>query len=421
MRSESSASNPQKNLSAFPTLSSRERDWRWNRTREMMAKNNVECLFILPDNPFDMIDSYFTNDSPGAVVIFPLEGEPTAIFGMGATWAGAWLMADERGEDAWVKDWRFHPAAVVNVLKERGFADTRIGTLGMSDGTHFTPNGSVSHGLWTTLHDSLPHAEWVPLMHEFVPIWGVKSQEDQALFRHVAAICEAACEVAVATVRPGVNELELYTKVQYEVLRHGAVSAGLIMHSGRGNVGHYAPKWLHRAQARRNIEWGDTIHIELGANVAGAHGQAQQSIAVGEVDEVHAKAARLAREAYEIGLSTLRPGITFAEVCEAMGAPNRREGAWQMTPLLHSVSPGYCVDKPTKGIEHMTGLTDRYKDLYERTQTGGDVVIQAGMVFQFEPNAAFGREYVDVGGNILVTENGCEELNVMPTEMRVVR
>jgi len=92
-----------------------------------------------------------------------------------------------------------------------------------------------------------------------------------------------------------------------------------------------------------------------------------------------------------------------------------------MTPLLHSVSPGYCVDKPTKGIEHMTGLTDRYKDLYERTQTGGDVVIQAGMVFQFEPNAAFGREYVDVGGNIIVTENGCEELNVMPTEMRVVR
>ena len=30
---------------------------------------------------------------------------------------------------------------------------------------------------------------------------------------------------------------------------------------------------------------------------------------------------------------------------------------------------------------------------------GGDIVIQAGMVFQFEPNAAFGREYVDVGGN----------------------
>src|SRR5215472_16215365 len=139
----------------------------------------------------------------------------------------------------------------------------------------------------------------------------------------------------------------------------------------------------------------------MAINVAGAHGQAQQSIAVGEVDELHAKAARLARESYEIGLKTLRPGITFAEVCEAMSEPNRREGAWQLTPLLHSMSPLYCVDLPSKGIEQMTGLTDTFKDFYGGSQTGGDVVIQAGMVFQFEPNAAFGREYVDVGGNII--------------------
>jgi Xaa-Pro aminopeptidase len=181
------------------------------------------------------------------------------------------------------------------------------------------------------------------------------------------------------------------------------------------------PKWLHRAQPRRTIEWGDSIHIEMACNVAGAHAQAQQSIAVGDVDETHAKAARLAREAYEIGLKTLRPGITFAEVCEAMGEPNRREGAWQLTPLLHSVSPLYCVDQPTKGIENMPGLTDAFKDFYEGMQFGGEIVIQPGMEFQFEPNAVFGRDYVDVGGNILVTETGCEELNVMPTQMRVVK
>ena len=68
-----------KDLSTFPTLSSSERDWRWNRVRAMMAKHNVDVLFALPD-PANMLDSYFTNDSPGALVIFPLEGEPTAIF-----------------------------------------------------------------------------------------------------------------------------------------------------------------------------------------------------------------------------------------------------------------------------------------------------------------------------------------------------
>ena len=45
-----------------------------------------------------MHDNYFTNDTPRCVVVFPIEGTPTAIFPPGATWAGPWLMAKERGE-----------------------------------------------------------------------------------------------------------------------------------------------------------------------------------------------------------------------------------------------------------------------------------------------------------------------------------
>jgi hypothetical protein len=43
------------------------------------------------------------------------------------------------------------------------------------------------------------------------------------------------------------------------------------------------------------------------------------------------------------------------------------------------------------------------------------------MVFQAEPNAVVGgRSYVDVGGNIIVTETGCEPLNEVPTQLRYV-
>jgi hypothetical protein len=42
------------------------------------------------------------------------------------------------------------------------------------------------------------------------------------------------------------------------------------------------------------------------------------------------------------------------------------------------------------------------------------------MIFELEPNASYGRTYVDIGGNILVTRNGCEELNNIPTRMIVV-
>lgn len=40
----------------------------------------------------------------------------------------------------------------------------------------------------------------------------------------------------------------------------------------------------------------------------------------------------------------------------------------------------------------------------------GDV-IKPGMTFAFEPNACLGRRRVNIGGTVVATERGCEELN----------
>lgn len=70
----------------------------------------------------------------------------------------------------------------------------------------------------------------------------------------------------------------------------------------------------------------------------------------------------------------------------------------------------------------MTGLAERLRDLGEGYLCGGDVVMQPGMIFQAEPNAVVGgRSYVDVGGNLIVSETGCEALNEIPTQMRFVQ
>jgi hypothetical protein len=39
------------------------------------------------------------------------------------------------------------------------------------------------------------------------------------------------------------------------------------------------------------------------------------------------------------------------------------------------------------------------------------------MVFAFEPNACLGTHRVNVGGGVVVTENGCEALNDLPTRV----
>jgi len=42
------------------------------------------------------------------------------------------------------------------------------------------------------------------------------------------------------------------------------------------------------------------------------------------------------------------------------------------------------------------------------------------MVFVLEPEAGRNRRRVKIGGALIVTQNGVEELNKVPTEMRVV-
>jgi len=44
-------------------------------------------------------------------------------------------------------------------------------------------------------------------------------------------------------------------------------------------------------------------------------------------------------------------------------------------------------------------------------------VMKPGMVLAFEPNACLDRHRVNLGGTVLVTETGCEELNAIPTRV----
>jgi len=44
-------------------------------------------------------------------------------------------------------------------------------------------------------------------------------------------------------------------------------------------------------------------------------------------------------------------------------------------------------------------------------------VLSPGMVLAFEPNACVGDHRVNIGGTVIVTETGCEELNDIPTRV----
>lgn len=404
-----------------PTLSLAERDRRWGLLREMMRRNNVECLLV-PAAPLRYpADTYFTNDIPACAVVFPVEGEPVAIH-RGASVAGSWAQARDWGEGSWIEDMRFGPrgALMVQAVKEKGLARGRIGTLGILGGPNLLPYGWTPQPMWTQIQRELPDATFVELWDEFAAIWLVKSSEELALYRYVSQLSEQACKVMLDVTRPGVSETEVFSAVMHEFHRNGAGMAhDLFLHSGPENLSWDAPRWLYRAQRPRVIQDGDVVMSEMMPVVGGIEAQAQMCIAVGNVAEDFLRAAAVARESYEAGLRTLRAGVTFGEVAEAMQAPLRRAGAWHLTPHVHSVSPLTLVSPVTEGLDR--SIKDMFKHVQELGGSGLDVELKAGMLIQLEPNAAFGRRQVNIGGNVIVTESGCEELNDIPTHLRFVK
>ena len=407
----------------YPTLSLRERDRRWQITRQFMADKGLDCLMLAGLYGMEQLDGYLTNDYVHGMVIFPLKGEPTCL-----TWSASYIIRHmenlRRGGTAWLNDYRVGPTSVhwVSALKEKGFESANIGVVGLSTHTPGNPEGFIPYQAWAYVLEQLPKATFVEVSQQFAELMMANSEEEQVLIRHAAHIGEMACEAMLKATRPGVSESEIYAAIMETIYANGAttIAPTLILQSGPDNPSWQEPIWTYQAQRPRVVQKGDVVQAELFQRYGGKDAQQQMSVALKPVDPVNRECAEIARRSYEIGLSALQSGKVFEEIVEAMEEPIVKAGCWYLTPTIHTFNPLMAASGRTQvGIEQMPGITE-VKGYKGRGTRGADVVLKPGMVFSMQPNACRGRHRVNIGGTVLLTEKGVEELNKLPTEMRVV-
>lgn len=414
-------------LKEYPTLSLKERDSRYDKVRKMLQDNKVEALYVpggASAGGAGGPDYYFTNDV-ATNVVFPIEGEPTALVpspNSTCISAGAIYMDEVRGYESWIRDWRFgkgRQSDLFDLLKEKKLANTRVGVVGVAKhghSTYETPDALVA------LNQNPLGIIFVELRDDFLPIWMTHSEEDIALYRKASLMAEVACEAGLEATKPGATEVQVYTAIMAEAARMGARLTGMNFTLGPDTVTWGGSRYLVRPEKPLTIKEGDILNIEILPHYGGMQAQAQLAIGVGNVSDLNVKLGNVAREMYDAGVKTIRPGVKFREVCDAMNAANLREGYWHETPNIHSVNPLELVSQVTEGVEQFAELVKRFglDNLPELEITGPDVVLQTGMMFQLEPNACSGRHRVNIGGNVLVTEKGCEALNDVCCELRIV-
>jgi Xaa-Pro aminopeptidase len=400
-----------------PILSVAERDRRWARIRELMRERNLEGLLVAGFRAREMYETYISDDYNEGCVIFPYDGDPVVI-----SWAYLRVMrarwSKERGAALWVDDYRVASSGhgVADVVIEKHLAEANLGVVGLKSQAPTEVYGAIPANFWEELTAALPNVRWTDISEEFSHLMLVKSEEELAQVRYAARAAEAACRVLVEVTAPGVGEEVVFAEAIREMLRHGigVRYPMIVMNSGPHTLSWGPPRWTTTGEAPRILQRGDLMQAELMPLCGNQEVQVQMTVALDPLDETSKKCERVARASYQAGVKALKPGMTFAELVAVMEEPLKVAGCWGYTPLVHSLGPHFLAGRTEVNRDQLE-LNVRYAG--SNAARARQAVLQSGMIFAFEPNACLGNHRVNIGGTVVVTPAGCEELNQIPTEV----
>ncbi|WBY01240.1 M24 family metallopeptidase [Ramlibacter tataouinensis] len=401
----------QKTLDHFPVLSLAERDRRWQVARQLMDASGVDALVVLGLRTRENFDAWLTNEALGGIVVLPREGEPMYITtGHIRVLARHDCVGGKR--ERWVRDVRVGDVSrnMKSFFLEHRLGAARVGVVGLDAVFVTEPLGVAPHAGWTQVTEALPEVRFVDVSMAFANAVLPRSQEELVLLRRAAAIGEVATRAFVEQAVPGARESEAFAAVMQAIYSLGGnvTSPTMILRSGPESLGWYSPEWLWMGGEPRRLERGDMIAAEIFPTYGGMESQQQLAVSIGPATPTQKMLGAVARESYEAGLQAIRPGASFAQLCELMQQPLRAAGCWNIGPLVQTV-PVIYNSAQMVGAADQPGLAGI--PLPPVVPITGDFELREGMVLAMEPNALKDKERVCIGGTVVVTADGCEELN----------
>lgn len=403
-----------------PQYSLAERDRRWAIARAIMDDEDVDALIVYGEHelagpaPFAP-DTYFTNDRPGAIVVLTRDEDPVSLV-WGPDHVLDHMQGRMRGDASWVEPENMriakHDWGLVDLLAGRGLGRVPIGVIGLEPYPPFHFNSIMPYRMWTSVLRQLPQATFKPVWLSFLLSTVQQSAEEIAVIKYAAAAGGEMAAAMLAAAKPGESEAFVYAAGMAAGHQRGIATPAILLSSGPEFVSWGPPAWGYRPQPPRTIGAGEVIIAELSCSYGMRDTQTQISIAVGDVHPEFELAAEVARDAYTAGLAALCPGRTFADACAAVREPVISAGGAVLHPLLHGLNPFGAVSGFGGDLRGMPDA-ERYGQLADVPTVGHDLPLAPGMTFSLEPNCAFGRHQIRLGGTVIVGADGPVELTPM--------
>jgi Xaa-Pro dipeptidase len=392
-----------------PRLSTAERDRRWARVRQLMATEGMAAIVTSPNtSSWDQASAYtrylssIGGNNVGASVVFPAEGEVTAVVSP-VPGPEHWLARQE-----WVTDvrdfglgWSFADR-VLERLKEIGVDQARIGLAGLAGQTR-SPEGTFIHGLYEKIREAFPHAELANATDVIEQARYVKGQEEIAALRRSVELAEAMVATLEREARPGVPENVVYGRMMSTLVEQGGEIPTMLLWSA-------GPRQTRNAfmPTYRKLQAGDIITAEIDGRYLGYNGQATVHAFLGKVPPLYREMHAIQQEAVARCYELLKPGAVlgdFGPVSEEAVKGTR----FSCRILMHGRGLG---DDPPIAIFNARNQRMASWPIEENA-----AFIVKPMVSTAGPSEWHGDEFVYWGETAVATRSGAMRLATRPAEL----
>jgi Xaa-Pro aminopeptidase len=389
-----------------PFFSVAERDRRWSRAREAMAKENLDGL--LAPATIEEGDTLYLTQVGGrtkeAWVVFARDpAKPILAIVESSRVKSFWL-----GAQNWLGEENFRVSSanisesVVLAIKELGLDRGRIGVAQLT-GVRFEPEGLIPFTIFDRIRSALPQASFVAtdLLHRLRMI---KSEEEIDVIKKIVGANERAIVTLVETARSATKQADIWYPVYIQLLlATGELPTRLSMALDRGGNSTLGTPTADL------VEEGQILSEEIAANYQGYRAQINQSLFIGSAATpgfAYYKSAMDAAIKILFGVvAAIRPGkITTGELMVRYVELAKDVGA----------------EPPGGVLLHSSGMGSQRPRVGPTTKEDMDIVLQPGMTFDLKPTIAMRREVIEdvrprnrsvqIGEHVVVTESGAIRL-----------
>jgi Xaa-Pro dipeptidase len=277
--------------------------------------------------------------------------------------------------------------------------------------------------LYNRLQRILPHVEWKDGSSWIRETRMIKSAYELSRIREAARITDEAFEAALAQLHPGMTELELIARIEYDMRRQG--HAGVMRMRGynqeviTGMVGAgeaaAVPTYFDgpagglglspaapQSVSRRQIREHEPILIDIGCCIDGYVIDQTRTVVIGTLPDDLQRAYETAEAILRRTEEQLRPGT----VCEQLYMSSLQQAH---ASGLSDHYMGFGADQ-VKFLGHGIGLE---VDELPVLAKGFSYPLQTGMVIAIEPKFTFpGLGVVGIENSYAITDEGFEKLTI---------